>query len=94
VARKLDEAEAPVRLPVPLQALEHIEPTDDRLSRDVENGLLPRSHLPLEEHPVGLLQTQRPETGRPLRGIGVALGDGLAHALILALPQSRLRAAA
>ena len=45
MALEVDEPEAPVFLPVALQALEDVEAADDRLRRDVEDGLLPRSHL-------------------------------------------------
>jgi hypothetical protein len=55
VTLQLDEPEAPVLLPVALQALEDVESADDCLRGDVENRLLPGSHLAVEEDPVGLL---------------------------------------
>ena len=56
VALELDEAKAPILLPVALQTFEDVEPADNRLRRDVENGLLPRSHFAGEENPVGRLK--------------------------------------
>ncbi len=58
MAFEVDEAEAPVFLPVALQALEDVEAADDRLTRDVEHRFVPGSHLAGEEDPIGLLQSQ------------------------------------
>jgi hypothetical protein len=56
VALEVHEAEAPIFLPIIFQTLEDVEAADDRLHRDVEDGVLPRSNLACEEDPVGLLQ--------------------------------------